>query len=120
MLNLNKENKISHNKRGEIYWVVFLVEGKKTTYPCLIISNDVQNQISKFLIVLPIVISETLPKVPFHVEIILGEKKAVIITERIHYIHKDKLVGFLEKLNQKTMAEVEKTIVSVLKVSSLK
>ena len=119
MLNLNKEVE-RPNKRGEIYWANFFVERKKQIYPCLIISNDVQNQISKFLIVLPIIVSETLPKVPFHVEIILGGKKAVIITERIHYIHKDKLAGFLEKLNQKTIAEVEKAIVSVLKVSSLK
>jgi mRNA-degrading endonuclease toxin of MazEF toxin-antitoxin module len=100
--------------------VNFFVEDKKISYPCLIISNDVQNQISKFLVVLPIVISETLPKVSFHVEVILGEKKAVIITERIHYIHKDKLANFLEKLNQKAMAEVEKALVSVLKISSLK
>jgi mRNA-degrading endonuclease toxin of MazEF toxin-antitoxin module len=86
----------------------------------LIISNDIQNKISKFLVVLPIIISETLPKVFFHVEIILEGKKAVIITERIHYIHKDKLTVFLEKLNQKTMVEVEKALVSVLNISSLK
>ena len=119
MLNLNKENKNSY-KRGEIYWVVFIVEGKKTTYPCLVISNDVQNQISKYLVILPVVITENLPKISFHVEIIIEGKKAVIIPERIHYIHKDKLANFLEKLNQKTMMEVEKALVSVLKISSLK
>jgi mRNA interferase MazF len=65
-------------KRGEIYWVkldpTFGKEINKTR-PCVVISNDRQNEYSPLIIVVPI--TSDLEKIyPFEVVIELGSAKA--------------------------------------------
>ena len=104
-------------RRNEIYSAVYWNGKQKIRVnPCLIISNNVQNEMSQFLIVLPITMKK-LPPSPFHVPIILQGKKETIITERIHILHKDNLEEYLGRIDQETSLEVENALHLVLSFS---
>lgn len=114
-LNLNLYKKII--KRGGVYWVVDAKNPEKKLYPCLVISNDTQNNISRFVIVLPIT-TKDLPTVPFHTQIIFEEKPAKIIAEKLHLLDlsKLKLENYQGQIDQETMEEVEKALFLVLNI----
>ena len=115
MLEINK-NSIN---RGEIYLINFSLGKETIIYPGLIVSNDIQNKIGQFVIILPIIVKD-IPTVSFHPEIILEKKSAKIITEKIHFIEKHKIGDYLDEVDPKKMLEVEKALSLVLKISALK
>lgn len=94
-------------------------EKQEKFYPCLVISNDFQNNISQFVIVLPITFWE-LPSVPFHVQILLEGKPAKVIAEKIHLLDlsKLKLEDYQGQIDQETMSEVEKALFLVLQLKA--
>ena len=116
MVNLNLNLFKKSIERGEIYWVTDLAEEK--LYPCLVISNNIQNNISKFIIVLPIT-TRDFPLVPFHTQIILERKPAKIMAEKLHLLDLTKLnlENYQGKIDQETMKEVEKSLSLVLNLT---
>ena len=117
---IKKVKKSKKIRRNDIYWTVYWNGKQKSRLnPCLIISNNVQNEMSQFLIILPIT-TRKLPSSPFHVPIALQGAKGAIITERIHILHKDNLEEFLGRINQETALEVENALHLVLSFSKSK
>lgn len=97
--------------------MINLTNQEEKLYPCLVISNDVQNKISQFVIVLPIITRE-LPSVPFHTQIIFEGKPAKIIAEKLHLLDlsKSELADYHGQVDQETMEEVEKSLFLILNI----
>ena len=114
-LNLNLYKRLI--RRGGVYWVTDLTNSGKKLYPCLVISNDLQNNISQFILALPI-ITKDLPTVPFHTQIIFENKPAKVIAEKLHLLDlsKLKLENYQGQIDQETMEEVEKSLFLVLNI----
>ena len=68
--------------RGGIYPVNCLTKEnkKKEIYKCMVISNNIQNEISQYLVVMPIT-SLVFPSVPFHTPILLKDNKTATIMQ---------------------------------------
>jgi mRNA interferase MazF len=90
-------SKISQRlRRGEIYWVELdPVKGSeiRKTRPCLIISNDEQNEVSRRVMVIPLTSSKKLPPAPFHVSLIFQNKLAKILPEQMRVADKSRIKG---------------------------
>ena len=105
-------------KRGEIYWVdLDPVRGSeiRKTRPCLIISNNEQNEISRRVMVIPLTTSQKLPLVPFHVSLVFQNKLAKILPEQTRVADKSRIKGkCLGRITAETIGEVERAINLVL------
>lgn len=105
-------------KRGEIYWVnldpTVGAEIKKRR-PALVVSNDVNNQYSPLVTILPIT-SKVAKAYPFEVVLAAGagglEKESLIKANQIRTVDKGRLVGgpLGHALDAGTMAQVDDAI----------
>ena len=103
-------------RRGEIYWVrldpTFGKEVNKTR-PCVVISNNRQNEYSPLVIVLPI--TSDLDKIyPFEVVFTLGQGQAKVLTDQVRSIDKRRLESRIEKVNEKVMDEISEKMKRVM------
>jgi mRNA interferase MazF len=103
-------------KRGEIYWVkldpTFGKEVNKTR-PCVIISNNRQNEYSPLVIVLPI--TSDLDRIyPFEVVFLLGQGQAKILTDQVRSIDKKRLENWIDRVNENIMAEISEKMKRVM------
>src|SRR4051812_14709135 len=110
-----KKNKITVKPhRGEIYWVKLdPVQGSeiKKTRPCLVISNDIQNEVSKRVMVIPLTSSQKLPPAPFHVSLVFQEKLAKILPEQMRVVYKSRLEKeLLGKVTWEILEQVENAL----------
>jgi mRNA interferase MazF len=103
-------------KRGEIYWVkldpTFGREINKTR-PCVVISNNRQNEYSPLVIVLPI--TSDLEKIyPFETVMPLGQGKAKVLTDQVRSIDKKRLGDKLGQVSERTMEELSEKMKRVM------
>ena len=103
-------------KRGEIYWVkldpTFGKEVNKTR-PCVIISNNRQNEYSPLVIVLPI--TSDLDRIyPFEVVFSLGQGQAKVLTDQVRSIDKKRLENWIDKVNENIMVEISEKMKRVM------
>jgi mRNA interferase MazF len=87
----------------------------RKTRPCLIISNDEQNEVSRRVMVIPLTSSKNLPPVPFHVNLLFQNKLAKILPEQMRVADKTRIKGrCLGKISKEILTEVEKALHIVL------
>ena len=103
-------------KRGEIYWVkldpTFGKEVNKTR-PCLVISNNRQNEFSPLIIVVPI--TSDLDKIyPFEVVVEIGWGKGKILTDQVRSLDKDRLGNKIGQIDETTMTEISEKMKRVM------
>lgn len=103
-------------KRGEIYWVnLNPILGKETgkTRPCLVVSNDYNNEFADTVTVLPIT-SKTHKVYPFEVLIKAGEaglkSDSKIKANQIRTVDKARLKQWIGSLTNIQMNDVKKAL----------
>lgn len=118
MLKVSPSKIVRRLRRGEIYWVELdPVKGSEIqkTRPCLIISNDEQNEVSRRVMVIPLTSSKKLPPAPFHVSLLFQNKLAKILPEQMRVADKSRIKGkCLGKVSWEVLAEVEEALHIVL------
>lgn len=103
-------------KRGEVYWGNFdptVGSEIKKTRPCLIISNNIANEFSSLVTVLPLT-SQKLDKVYKHEVLVTNDpklKNGKVKVNQIRAFDKARIGKFITKLPNSIMAEVEKSLV---------
>ena len=104
-------------KRGDVYWVDLPDSNSralKELHPCLVISNDRQNNASPLITTIPITSLKSDDKVySFQVPITL-QKKSVILIDQIQTIDRDKFKTKITEIEEKLLEEVERKIHFVL------
>jgi mRNA interferase MazF len=99
-------------KRGEIYWTdLEPARGGETqkTRPCLIVSNDIGNEISKVVMVAPIT-SKISRVYPFEVKTKVGGKSAKIMLNQCRALDKSRLLKPMGKVDEDTIRAVDEAI----------
>lgn len=115
-MGLIKEHKIL---RGEIYWVKLdptLGSETKKTRPCIIVSNNMQNNRSKRLIVVPLT-SVTKAIFPIEVLIKVNGVKSKAMTDQIRTVDIQRLGKKICKVSLEEMRDIEKALKIVLQLS---
>ena len=104
-------------KRGDVYWVDLPDSNSralKELHPCLVISNDRQNNVSPLITTIPITSLKPDDRVySFQVPITL-QKRSVILIDQIQTIDRDKFKTKITEIEEKLLEEVERKIHFVL------
>lgn len=111
-------NKKKFPQRGEIYWIELdPAKGGETqkTRPCLVVSNDVGNEVSKAVMVAPIT-SKVKNIYPFEVRTSVEEKPAKIMLNQCRAVDKTRILEKIGKLDAKTMQLVNEAIKIVFSI----
>ena len=109
----------SFPKRGEVYWVDLepSVGGEtKKIRPCLIVSNDIGNEVSNVVTIAPIT-SKVYRIYPFEVEVNVDDKKAKVMLNQCRAIDKSRIGKKITSFDQPTMKAVEESIKLVFSIS---
>ena len=99
-------------KRQEIYWTDLGKTLGSEIYkirPCLVISNNRQNEISSRVIVIPLTSQPVSPNI-LHIQIKLAEKIAYILPEQIRSVSKKRIKSRLGIVSQEVMRKVSKLL----------
>lgn len=99
-------------KRGEIYWVNLdptLGSEISKRRPCLIVSNDIGNEVSLRVIVAPIT-SSVRDVYPFEVQIEINERQGKVLLDQVRSLDKQRVLGKISSLDKSTMALVDKAL----------
>jgi len=108
-------------KRGDIYWVDLPDNNSrslKELHPCLVISNDRQNNASPLITTIPITSLKDGDKIySFQVEITL-QKKSVILIDQIQTIDRDMFKGKITEIEDSLLEQVERKIHFVLSLKN--
>ena len=106
-------------KRGEIYWgnlePTIGAETKKLR-PCLVLSNNIGNEISGVVIIAPIT-SNIKNIYPFEVAISIDKKKAKAMINQCRAVDKSRLGDLLGKVDIETMKCIDKAIKLVFSIT---
>lgn len=112
-----KQTKVVFPKRGEIYLVDFdptLGAEIRKTRPALVIQNDISNRYSPITIVAAITSKFDVP--PYPTEVILESKEtgllvqSAVVLNQIRSIDKQRLIKRIGKVNEETIANVERAL----------
>lgn len=90
-------------KRGDIYYIDlgdYIGCEQGGIRPCVIVSNDIGNLHSNILTVAPI--STKLKQLPTH-QIIVLKRVSVIMYEQIRTVDKQRVLGYIGRLNEHEM-----------------
>ena len=109
----------SSPRRGDIYWVsldpTIGAEAKKTR-PGLIVSNDIGNQHSNRVIVIPV--TSNIRKVfPFELQLDLPKGPSKAMVDQIRTVDKKRLLNKVCHIPVETMRDIDKIIKFVLALS---
>ncbi len=99
-------------RRGEVYWVALdptIGAETKKKRPCLIISNDIINEMSDVIIVAPIT-SKIKRIYPCEVKTHVDKKPCKIMLHQCKSIDKLRLAGKLDHLDFDVMSHVDEAI----------
>ncbi len=99
-------------KRGDVYWVNLdptIGSEINKRRPCLIISNDVGNEVGRRVIVAPIT-SSAKEIYPFEVKVEIQERKGKSLIDQVRAINKQRLCGKITTLDLDTMKNVDKAL----------
>ena len=99
-------------KRGEVHWVkldptIGLEINKRR--PCVIVSNDAGNEISKRVIVAPIT-SSVKHVYPFEVSVEIQGRKGKVLLDQIRTVDKLRLSGRVVQLNKETIDQINRAL----------
>ncbi len=108
---------MSFPHRGDLFWVALdptLGSEIAKTRPCLVISNDVGNQVSDRIIVAPLTSRGTDRVYPFEVRVETGEggltETSKIALDQIRTVDKRRIGRYVGTLAPAKMAEVDRAI----------
>lgn len=96
----------SFPKRGEIYWLSLRSRKK---LPCLVLSNDVGNEVGNRLMVAPLS-KEAENVYPFEVQIQLNGKNSKVLLDQVHSVPKGCLLEKISALDEETKKLVDKAL----------
>ena len=99
-------------QKGDVYWVALdptIGSETQKTRPCLVISNDEGNSVSKLIIIAPIT-SKVKTIYPFEVATCVAGKKAKIMLNQCRCVDKLRLKKMECHLTAETMNEVDEAI----------
>jgi len=99
-------------RRGEIRWVrldrVLGSEIRKTR-PCLILTSDIANQLRRTVVVIPLS-SSPQASPPLLIPVQCAGRKAVVVTDQIRAIEKERLGNLVNVLSAKGLRAVEEAL----------
>jgi len=107
-------------KRGEIYWVnLDPTIGSETqkTRPCLIVSNDIGNEMSPIVMVAPITSKVHKKIYSFEVKTVVDGKEARILLNQCKAVDKSRILKKIGKADSKTMQMAVEAIKVVFSIS---
>ena len=99
-------------KRQEIYWVDLGRAVGTEIYkirPCLVISNNRQNEISSRAIIIPLTSQPVSPNI-LHIKINLARRTAYILPEQIRSVSKKRIKSRLGEVSSEIMKKVSKLL----------
>jgi mRNA interferase MazF len=99
-------------KRGDVYWTDLnptIGSEINKIRPAIIISNEVQNELSSRVIVIPIT-SNTSKLYPFEAKIKLEGNDAKAMADQIRTIDKSRLKQYISTLTKSELKDIEKAI----------
>ncbi len=99
-------------KRGEVYWAILdPAVGSETrkTRPCLIVSNDIGNEVSDLVIMAPIT-SKITRIYPYNVRVLLNGKEGKIMVNQVRAINKSRIGKTICSLDPPTMELVDEAL----------
>jgi len=105
-------------KRQEIYWVDLGRTVGSEIYkirPCLIISNNQQNEFDSRIIIVPLTSQLVFPN-PLHLKINLVGKQATILPEQIRSVSKRRIKSYFGLVNKEIMLNVSKLLHIILEL----
>ena len=106
-------------KRGEIWWVrLDPTQGSEInkTRPCIVISDDVINQLRRTVVVIPLS-SAPQPHPPLLVRINIEERPVVAVVDQIRAVSKDRLLSKMGNLSAGELDAIEQALLGVLGIS---
>lgn len=116
---MDKNEQDKNFKRGDVV-LVDLGEQKENNIqsgvrPCVVVSNNVGNQYSDILIVVPLT-SKKKKHLPTHTILNLNYKESICLCEQITTIAKKQVVKTLDKLYYDEMEELENALKCALRI----
>lgn len=114
---LNKE--IQNIHRGEVYYFLSsssVGSEQKGGRPCVIVSNEKNNEYAKTVTIIPITSKEKNP-LPTHVKIDIGSIAGTALAEQIMTISVNRLSDYCGEIDLKTQKEVDKALAVQLALS---
>ena len=106
-------------KRGEIWWVrLDPTQGSEInkTRPCIVISDDVINQLRRTVVVIPLS-SAPQPHPPLLVRINIEERPVVAVVDQIRAVSKERLMSKMGNLSAGELDAIEQALLGVLGIS---
>ena len=103
-------------KRGDIYWINLdpaIGSEVQKTRPGVIVSNNIQNEVSSRIIVVPIT-SNINHIYPFELEISVMAKPAKAMADQLRSLDKQRLQAFIGQLTKPELISLEKVLKLVL------
>lgn len=103
-------------ERGDIWWTALdptLGSEIKKTRPCLIISSNLTNEHRRTVLAVPLSSSPG-PHPPVTVQIHCQGKNGVVVVDQLRAISKERLQGFIEKADQKTLDSVIEALLTLV------
>lgn len=104
--------KDSHVKRGSVYWVNLdpsIGSESKKLRPAVVISNNIQNELSDRVVVVPIT-SKVDRVYPFEVKTIIEGKIAKIMADQIRAVDKVRFTKYICEISRDTMQALEEAV----------
>ena len=102
-------------RRGEVYWISFDPEighETKKTRPCLIVSNDIGNEVSEIIIIAPIT-SKISKNYPYNVKAFINGKDAKVMLNQVRAMDKSRVGKIICSLDTSTMDAVDDALRTV-------
>ncbi|MCK5032542.1 MAG: type II toxin-antitoxin system PemK/MazF family toxin [Calditrichia bacterium] len=105
-------------KRGDVWWISLdPTQGSeiKKTRPCLILSNDILNNLRKTVVVIPLSTAAK-PHPPITVELICQNESAVAIIDQIRAVGKHRLKNKIESISKKELDKIINALATILEI----
>ena len=112
-------------KRGQIWWYQSsgsicdkenIVNSK--TRPMLIVSNDIQNRNSNYVIAIPLTTAEK-KDYPFHTKCIVNDKQSTFLAEGITSCNKDYFSYYIETADDELMESIDNNLKFILGLDNI-
>lgn len=101
-------------KRGEVFWYDFTYQRKgkeeRGKRPCIVVSNDVCNQYSPVVTVVPCTTAIKKKHLPTHVRVITGVRVSTALCESLCTVDRSRLEGYICTVTEKEMNSIEDCI----------
>ena len=103
-------------KRGDIWWVALdptIGSEIKKTRPCVVLSINEVNQYRRTVLVIPLS-SSVKENPPVTIAVTCQGKPCIAIVDQLRAVSKERLQGFIEKMNPKEFENIIKSLLTVI------